>query len=100
LKPAPGNAELEARLAWALGKIEKMRVAEEKMRLAQQEAEEKMRVAQQEAEDSSMCVICLDAPRAVLFMPCQHMCCCPSCGTGDLCPMCRTTIEGRTPVYI
>jgi len=46
--------------------------------------------------DSILCVICLDAPRAVAFVPCGHMCCCPSCASSmDVCPLCRGPVSGR-----
>ena len=34
----------------------------------------------EEAEERSVCVICAEAPRALVFVPCGHVCCCEECG--------------------
>jgi hypothetical protein len=44
------------------------------------------------------CVVCLDAPSAVLTLPCAHLTLCAPCAEGVLqraaeCPMCRTPVE-------
>jgi hypothetical protein len=44
------------------------------------------------------CVVCLDAPSAVLTLPCAHLTLCAPCAQGVLqraaeCPMCRTPVE-------
>ena len=52
----------------------------------------------QEAE----CALCLSAVPAIVFLPCQHFCCCVACardvrksgrGKPGLCPMCRAEIK-------
>jgi len=48
------------------------------------------------------CVVCLDAPSAMLFLPCSHIVCCATCAPqldGDLCPACRAKIEKRQAVF-
>lgn len=35
--------------------------------------------AQQCAADAALCVVCVDAPRAVLVLPCRHNCVCVAC---------------------
>lgn len=42
------------------------------------------------------CILCLDAPRTHVFVPCGHMCACQSCSQklmkkGHKCPMCTQT---------
>ena len=45
--------------------------------------------------ETILCVICLDAHRAVAFVPCGHMCCCASCsGAVSECPLCRQSVRG------
>lgn len=47
----------------------------------------------------SECVICMDEPSKIIFLPCGHLCCCPNCDESvDLCPMCRATIDRRIKV--
>lgn len=43
------------------------------------------------------CIICLDAPRSMIFWPCKHVVVCTACSklvmaSGALCPMCREVI--------
>jgi len=54
--------------------------------------------------DRLLCVICQDADRNLLFTPCNHICTCKKCGNNPTqlqkCPICRTFIEGRNPIYL
>lgn len=44
-------------------------------------------------KDKDTCVICLDAPRATVFLDCGHMACCVGCSTKvEQCPICRQDI--------
>lgn len=45
------------------------------------------------------CVICMDAPKTVVFAPCGHYCSCVSCSTklDNKCPMCRSVITEIVP---
>ena len=52
-------------------------------------------------EDRLLCTICMeaDAPRSVLFGPCNHYLACASCAAALAeCPNCRATITTRTPI--
>ena len=52
-------------------------------------------------EDRLLCAICMeaDAPRTVLFGPCDHLVACASCAAELAeCPNCRATITTRTPI--
>ncbi len=52
-------------------------------------------------EDRLLCTICMeaDAPRTVLFGPCNHFLACASCAAAlQECPNCRATITTRTPI--
>lgn len=47
----------------------------------------------------SECVICMEHPSKIIFLPCGHLCCCTNCDQSvDLCPLCRATIERRIKV--
>jgi len=51
------------------------------------------------------CIVCLDAPRTHVFVPCGHMCACQSCSQklmkkGQKCPMCRQTASMAMEVFL
>eukprot|EP00775_Hariotina_reticulata_P007565 gene7565-7772_t len=56
-------------------------------------------------ENMTCCVVCLDAPRSVLLLPCKHLALCEECsqslqassrdkgtGSGSCCPVCRVQV--------
>ncbi|XP_055319592.1 E3 ubiquitin-protein ligase LRSAM1-like isoform X2 [Sitodiplosis mosellana] len=50
-------------------------------------------------EMESECVICMEEPCKVIFVPCGHLCCCNNCHTTiESCPMCRASIERRIKI--
>ena len=52
-------------------------------------------------EDRLLCTICMeaDAPRTVLFGPCNHFLACASCADAlQECPNCRVPITARTSI--
>ena len=52
-------------------------------------------------EDRVLCTICMeaDAPRTVLFGPCNHFLACASCADElQECPNCRVPITARTSI--
>lgn len=52
--------------------------------------------------DRRGCVICLDRPKGVLFMPCRHFAACVQCGeTRELlrCPICQAEIDSRMRIF-
>lgn len=49
----------------------------------------------------TLCVICLDAERDNVFIPCSHIACCTSCCTKiKACPICKIEFKGYIKVYI
>ena len=41
-------------------------------------------------EDQSLCVVCLERPRVMLFLTCAHLCACEACAyLMHACPLCR-----------
>ena len=52
-------------------------------------------------EDRLLCTICMeaDAPRTVVFGPCNHFLACASCADAlQECPNCRVPITARTSI--
>ena len=60
--------------------------------------------APQDAE--TMCVVCLDAPKDHIIVPCGHQCVCEACAeklkkaSSPLCPFCRTPINSTIKVFL
>jgi len=57
----------------------------------------KKRAATAEYESGgNECVVCLDAPKAVVLVPCGHKCLCEACAerilVGEPCPVCRVVV--------
>ncbi len=51
-------------------------------------------------EGESKCVVCLEAARDVVFMPCFHVVSCWNCGLRvSECPVCRVAIQQKRRVY-
>jgi hypothetical protein len=53
-------------------------------------------------DDEHLCVVCEDAKKQVIILPCRHMCLCPKCANFDVikeCPMCRQKVEDSMNVY-
>ncbi|KAJ1454516.1 hypothetical protein M885DRAFT_521797 [Pelagophyceae sp. CCMP2097] len=56
-------------------------------------------LAQSTSVVAAECVCCLDAPRAIVFLPCKHRCVCRGCAAKlelcppFLCPLCREPVE-------
>jgi len=47
------------------------------------------------------CVVCLEAPRDILLLPCRHVCCCKACADRlERCPMCRAQKTAVTKVFL
>ncbi len=47
-----------------------------------------------------VCVVCMDADRELLFVPCGHRACCKRCSERlNTCPLCRSPIADRHLIY-
>lgn len=54
-----------------------------------------------ELRQKTKCKVCLDSELEVMFQPCNHLCCCRSCGERvETCPVCRSPIESRVRTLI
>jgi hypothetical protein len=66
---------------------------------ADAELQLKQQVTAARQAESNTCVVCMDAPRQALMLPCKHMCCCNACAELLLdrqeqhCPICRADLE-------
>ena len=68
---------------------------------AQQDVLVQVKREKEVLEDRVLCTICMeaDAPRTVLFGPCNHFLACASCAAAlTECPNCRATITTRTTI--
>ena len=67
------------------------------VRGGEHQAEESSNNARDLEDYDSTCIICMDAPRKIMFLPCGHTVVCTDCSklvmtSGGLCPMCRKCI--------
>ena len=47
------------------------------------------------------CVVCLEQPRTVVFLPCAHLCVCLACSAQlSSCPICRTHAQKTIRVFV
>lgn len=52
-------------------------------------------------QDEKNCVICLENPKNILFLPCKHISCCSECSSQvKECPMCRAKIDQKIETYL
>ena len=59
------------------------------------------RPAKKQRTDLETCVICLDAPRAMVLFPCAHACLCAACGGAlESCPICRADVANRAAIIL
>ena len=99
--------ELEAAELTARMQSDAMRMQSDAMRLQQVQAQ--LGVAPPAApqlEEEALCVVCMDAPKQHVMMPCMHMCVCEACAqrllevqTQPPCPVCRTPVEQTSRVF-
>ena len=55
------------------------------------------------AAEADLCVICLDAPKTHLLVPCGHRCVCEKCAPqlmGGPCPVCREPCREMVKVFL
>jgi hypothetical protein len=56
------------------------------------------------AAEETMCVVCMDAPKDRIVLPCMHLCACGPCAQRLLeldasCPVCRGPVERMAQVF-
>ena len=64
---------------------------------------EKFKVFKDIDENTGQCVLCMDRPVDITFLPCYH-CCCSHCHSlfhlTNKCPMCRSVISSHHKIFI
>lgn len=91
------EAELDALLR-AVRSCRQQRMLEQ-LQSVQRRHEEVCR-GREALEEEQACVVCSEKPKAMLFLPCRHLCTCDGCG-GQLrqCPICRADIDDKVHAY-
>jgi hypothetical protein len=97
----------EAEAAAAVKAAAEAAEAAERLRLEEELAALTLRAQQVQAQlgvppaapnpdaEETQCVVCMDAPKNRVVLPCMHMCVCEACAQllRDRCPVCRGPIE-------
>ena len=89
--------------------------AAERLRLEEQAAALTLQLQQVQAQlgssvvpptvEETMCVVCFDAPKDHLVLPCKHLCVCEACAEQltktrtPMCPVCRGPIRETMKVF-
>jgi hypothetical protein len=112
---AAAAAAVEA-AAEAEAAAERLRLEEEVAALTRRMQGDALRVRQVHAQlgssvapkphpDETMCVVCFDAPKDHIIVPCYHLCVCEECANQltqmdePTCPICRTAILQTNKVF-
>jgi len=64
--------------------------------------EELERLEEETGDEKGLCVICQDAPKTILLLPCRHLALCGPCSAMDAlrqCPLCRSDIRETMQVF-
>jgi hypothetical protein len=65
------------------------------------EPETKSEIQAQTNPDALLCLICLNAPKQVVFSPCCHLCVCDGCAPALMhCPICQTSVQKRISIMV
>ena len=64
---------------------------------AQQDVLAQVKHERDEAQDRNECVVCMERPRAVVFLPCNHCVVCATCAT-DTCPFCNGAVASSITI--
>jgi hypothetical protein len=103
----------EAGAAAAVEAVAKAEAAAELLQMEEQMAALALRMQEAQAQlgvppaspapdaEETMCVVCMDAAKTHIVLPCGHMCVCEACAQllRDRCPVCRGPIERITQVF-
>jgi hypothetical protein len=98
----------EAEAAAAVEAVERLKMEEElaalTRRVQQVQAQLGSSVAPPAAPEETQCVVCMDAPKDRIVLPCMHLCACGPCAQRLLeldapCPVCRGPVERIAQVF-
>ena len=109
-------AAAEAAAAAAVEATAKAAAAAQRLQMEQELAALALRMQEMQAQlgvappaapqlEEELCVVCMDAPKQHIILPCGHQCVCEACAqqltqtTSPSCPVCRAPIRETTRVY-
>lgn len=60
------------------------------------------KVADQNLPMEVRCIVCMENPREIILLPCNHVCLCEDCAEkiDRKCPVCKGSIEGKRAAYL
>jgi hypothetical protein len=104
---AAAAAESEARRVQMEEEIAALalRMQSDALRMQRMQAQLGVAAAPAEKQEDNQCVVCMDAPKSRILLPCLHQCVCEACAQRILevdtpsCPVCRARIERIGQVF-
>ena len=52
-----------------------------------------------EKREKMDCIVCMEKPKNIIFLPCKHFSSCETCSVKDFCPICRAEVANRIQVF-
>jgi hypothetical protein len=115
-KAAAEEAEAAAAVKAAAKAAERLQMEEELAALTLRAQADALRIQQVQARlgssvmppaapEETMCVVCFDAPKDHIIVPCFHLCVCEACANlltqmdKPTCPICRAAIQQTNKVF-
>ena len=66
-----------------------------------EDKDEELRREIQQLRDERSCKICLEKEACIVFLPCGHLSCCPTCAPSlTKCPVCRARIDALVRAFL
>jgi hypothetical protein len=81
-------------------KIEEVEISDDEFSSVQLNSYSSAFSIKEEFENQQMCKVCLDSPKCILSMPCNHVVMCEECANQvSKCPICREEIVSTIKIY-
>lgn len=83
--------------------FKKQRAEREMQRkLEQSRQQRRQQVRDDDLPEAMLCVVCKEAPKEVIMLPCGHVCVCEDCSNklGSSCPVCRAHVANKAAAFL
>lgn len=96
----PDLRAMEALLLPIFQSCQHARLKAELQTVVEMERQKTVEMERQKASESKLCNVCLEKDKTILLVPCRHRCVCHTCSEKlEICPICRTAVQEKWPVF-